>query len=64
MFQVILRLMKQFDIDDDRAFRILRDESMRRQMTIEACSQHLIVLADLRAAIPTPTRPVARKPAT
>lgn len=44
--KIIFGLMKSLDIDDDAAFRILRNESMQRQMSIEECCTELAVSAD------------------
>lgn len=58
----ILRIMGVLGIDETSAFHILRDESMRRRISIEACCQELETHADhFLLTIPDLTRSVARK---
>lgn len=56
--QTILRLMNARGIDDDAAFRLLRDESMRRRISVEACCQELEAQSDhfLPTASPTASK--------
>jgi two-component system, response regulator / RNA-binding antiterminator len=40
--RAIVLLMQQQDVDDDQAYRLLRQESMRLRMTIEELAVHLV----------------------
>lgn len=42
----ILRLMNTLSVDDDAAFNLLREESMRRRISIEACCQEFEAHSD------------------
>jgi AmiR/NasT family two-component response regulator len=44
--KIIFGIMKSMNIDDDTAFRILRSESMQRQISIEECCKELASSAD------------------
>jgi AmiR/NasT family two-component response regulator len=58
----ILRIMSVLGIDDDAAFHLLRDESMRRRISVEACCQELEAHADnFLSTIPELSRSLARK---
>jgi AmiR/NasT family two-component response regulator len=58
----ILRIMGVLGVDDDAAFHLLREESMRRRISIEACCQELEAHADqFLLTIPELNRSFARK---
>ena len=58
----ILRIMSVLAIDEDAAFRLIRDESMRRRVSVEACCQELEAQADsFLSTIPELSRSIARK---
>ncbi|MBD0417223.1 ANTAR domain-containing response regulator [Oryzicola mucosus] len=64
--KIIFGLMKSLDIDDDAAFRILRNESMQRQMSIEECCSELAVSAAAQHKLilsQTPHGKIAQHPA-
>lgn len=42
VIRAVVLLMRQHDIDDDEAYRILRDESMRLRMTLEELAAHIV----------------------
>jgi AmiR/NasT family two-component response regulator len=58
--QTILRLMDVAGIDDDAAFHMLRDESMRRRISIEAYCQELGMKSEQFLSL-VPNRSTARK---
>jgi len=58
----ILRIMNLLGVDDDAAFHLLREESMRRRVSIEVCCQELEACADpVLSAISVFDRPAVRK---
>lgn len=58
----ILRIMSVLGIDDDAAFHVIRDESMRRRISVEACCHELEAQADsFLSTIPEISRSAARK---
>jgi len=60
--RTVLRIMSALSIDDDAAFHVLRDESMRRRISVEAYCQELEARTDgFLSAIPEPSRSAAGK---
>ena len=54
--------MNLLGVDDDAAFHLLREESMRRRVSIEVCCQELEACADpVLSAISVFDRPAVRK---
>lgn len=49
VIKAILLMMDQFDLDEDQAFCRLRQESMKRRLTIEDVCREIVVRADERS---------------